>query len=55
MSEIRSAAEQLSTEQNQRLQTTERVEGLVHELDQLLASHGISNRNGRHPVPAEAL
>jgi methyl-accepting chemotaxis protein len=52
MTEIRSAAEQLSAEQAQRLETTQRVEGLARDLGALLESHGVSMRNGRHATPA---
>jgi methyl-accepting chemotaxis protein len=54
MTEIRIAAEQLSAEQNQRLQTTERVEYLVHVLQGLLESHGIAMPNGRRAIAAGA-
>ncbi|MGH2840157.1 MAG: methyl-accepting chemotaxis protein [Solirubrobacteraceae bacterium] len=53
MVEIRSAAEQLSGEQESRLQSAERVEGLVQDLEALLGSYGIVldtarvNGNGR--------
>jgi methyl-accepting chemotaxis protein len=52
MTEIRNAAEQLSTEQAQRLETTQRVEGLARSLGELLESHGISMQNGHRATPA---
>ncbi|MFL5844048.1 MAG: methyl-accepting chemotaxis protein [Solirubrobacteraceae bacterium] len=47
MTEIRTAAEQLSAEQESRLEVTERVEGLVADLERLLSEYGIDvNRAG---------
>ena len=42
MTEIRTAAEQLSAEQEARVELTQRVEGLVGELEALLADSGVS-------------
>jgi len=42
LGEIRSAVEQLSAEQDRRLDTTERVEHLVGDLGTLLAHHGLT-------------
>jgi methyl-accepting chemotaxis protein len=41
MTEIRTAAEQLSAEQEARLEITQRVEGLAGELERLLTEYGI--------------
>jgi methyl-accepting chemotaxis protein len=50
MGEIRTAAEQLSAEQDQRLETTERVEGLVSDLERLLESYGLSPHARSRPL-----
>ncbi len=42
MTDIRTAAQQLSAEQDQRLETTERVETLSRELSELLEHYGLS-------------
>jgi flagellar basal body-associated protein FliL len=42
LGEIRGAVEQLSAEQQDRLRTTERVEGLVADLEDLLTRHGVT-------------
>jgi methyl-accepting chemotaxis protein len=46
MGEIRTAAHQLSSEQQQNLQTTERVERTSEELSELLVQYGIAVTNG---------
>lgn len=46
MSEIRSAAQQLAAEQDRRLETTEQVEKLVEQLEQVLARVGLSSAPG---------
>ena len=47
MTEIRTAAEQLSAEQEARVELTQRVEGLVGDLERLLAANGVSlDRSG---------
>jgi uncharacterized coiled-coil DUF342 family protein len=46
LGEIRGAVEQLSTEQERRLDTTERVESLVGDLGQLLERHGLAVLDG---------
>ena len=51
MTEIRRAVEQLAAEQDQRAGTAESVEGLVKELEQVLARHGV---RGSKPVLANA-
>jgi methyl-accepting chemotaxis protein len=51
MVEIRTAAEQLASEQHERTVTAERVDGLVHELEHMLARHGLAPANG---APAHA-
>ena len=50
MAEIRTASEQLSAEQAQRLQTTEHVEGLVRELEQMLERYGVSAGTGEAQI-----
>jgi methyl-accepting chemotaxis protein len=55
MVDIRSAAEQLAAEQQQRAGTAEHVEELVHALEDMLARYGAQSTNGTvgaHPVPA---
>ena len=47
MTEIRSAAEQLSAEQKGRLETTERMERLSVELQEMLDQYGLSVANGQ--------
>jgi methyl-accepting chemotaxis protein len=49
MREIRKAAEELANEQRERAAVTERVDGLVQELEQTLADHGIVTVNGAGP------
>jgi methyl-accepting chemotaxis protein len=53
MTEIRTAAEELSAEQNGRVELTERVERLVAELEALLAHHGVlvDGTAGTQPSP----
>jgi CHASE3 domain sensor protein len=54
MVEIRAAAEQLAAEQQQRADTAEHVEELVHALESVLVRYGGSSTNGAvaiHPVP----
>ncbi len=54
MVEIRAAAEQLAAEQQQRADTAEHVEELVHALESVLARYGGPSTNGAerlHPVP----
>ncbi len=54
MVEIRSAAEQLAAEQQQRAGTAERVESLVHSLEGTLVHYGAVSTNGessRDPQP----
>jgi hypothetical protein len=51
MVEIRSAAEQLAAEQQQRAGTAEHVEELVHGLERMLARYGAQSINGA-AVPA---
>jgi hypothetical protein len=54
MVEIRSAAEQLAAEQQQRAGTADRVEDLVHTLEDTLAHYGAASTNGtgsREPEP----
>jgi hypothetical protein len=46
MVEIRTAAEQLATEQQERAASAARVEELVVGLEQLLVHHGVAVRNG---------
>jgi methyl-accepting chemotaxis protein len=46
MVEIRTAAEQLAAEQTERTATAERVDGLVQELEHMLARHGLAPANG---------
>jgi methyl-accepting chemotaxis protein len=41
MVEIRTAAEHLASEQHERTVAAERVDGLVHDLEQMLARHGL--------------
>jgi methyl-accepting chemotaxis protein len=48
MVEIRTAAEQLAVEQQARATTAEHVDRLAHELEQVLARHGVT-RNGAGP------
>jgi methyl-accepting chemotaxis protein len=51
MQEIRGAAEQLAGEQQRRAELADQVEGLVSELERVLADHGISVRtNGSAPA-----
>ena len=52
MLEIRSAAEELVGEQRERAAITERVEGLVAELDRTLVEHGAGATNGAGPPAA---
>jgi methyl-accepting chemotaxis protein len=59
LSEIRGAAEQLSAEQDSRLETTRAVEDLAKRLEGLLARYGVTTRAGatmapRHGFAAEA-
>lgn len=49
LAQIREAVEQLSAEQDRRLETTSRVEGLTGQLGELLEQHGLSVRDGRRP------
>jgi CHASE3 domain sensor protein len=49
LGEIRGAVEQLAAEQDRRLETTERIEGLVGDLVSVLASHGLAMQNGARP------
>ncbi len=49
---IRGAVEQLSAEQEGRLETTESIEELVSELAALLEEHGLRAGNGAEPVAA---
>jgi methyl-accepting chemotaxis protein len=54
MVEIRSAAEQLAAEQQQRSDTANRVEDLVHALEGMLSHYGAASINGagsRQPEP----
>jgi methyl-accepting chemotaxis protein len=46
MVEIRTAAEQLAAEQRDRTITAERVDGLVQDLEHMLARHGLAPANG---------
>jgi methyl-accepting chemotaxis protein len=50
MGEIREAAEQLSTEQELRLETSRRVEGLSEELHKLLEENGVAVGRQADPV-----
>ncbi len=50
LGEIRGAVEQLAAEQDRRLETTERIEGLVGDLGGVLASHGLAMENGARPT-----
>jgi methyl-accepting chemotaxis protein len=50
MVEIRSAAEQLAAEQQQRAGTAEHVEELVHGLEGMLARYGAQSTNGAQPT-----
>jgi methyl-accepting chemotaxis protein len=55
MVEIRSAAEQLAAEQQQRADTAGRVEDMVHALEKMLTHYGAASVNGsgsREPEPA---
>jgi hypothetical protein len=47
MVEIRTAAEQLATEQQERATSAARVEELVVELERVLTRHGVAARNGK--------
>jgi Methyl-accepting chemotaxis protein (MCP) signalling domain len=47
MTEIRSAAEHLATEQDARLARNERVERLAEDLQRTLDEHGLASANGR--------
>jgi methyl-accepting chemotaxis protein len=49
MLEIRKAAEELAGDQRQRASVTEQVDGLVQELEQTLAQHGLVGANGAGP------
>jgi hypothetical protein len=51
MVEIRTAAEQLAVEQQARAATAQHVDRLAHELEQVLARHGVT-RNGAGPAAA---
>jgi hypothetical protein len=51
MVEIRSAAEQLAAEQQQRAGTAEHVEELVNGLERMLARYGGPSTDGKAPVP----
>jgi methyl-accepting chemotaxis protein len=51
LGEIRGAVEQLSTEQQRRLETTEGVERLVIELNSLLKSHRLTAADADTPTP----
>jgi hypothetical protein len=50
MVEIRTAAEQLATEQQERAASATRVEQLVLGLEELLQKHGVATRNGNGRV-----
>ncbi|MCW2998475.1 MAG: hypothetical protein JWN65_2024 [Solirubrobacterales bacterium] len=51
LSEIRGAAEQLSAEQDSRLETTRAVEDLAKRLEELLARYGVTRRAGATMAP----
>ncbi len=55
MVEIRSAAEQLAAEQQQRAGTAEHVEELVHALEGMLARYGGASTNGMAPLHPTSL
>ena len=52
MVEVRSAAEQLAAEQQQRAGTADRVEDLVRGLEQMLESYGLQT-NGNHQISTQ--
>jgi methyl-accepting chemotaxis protein len=54
MVEIRAAAEQLATQQQERAASAARVEELVQGLESLLRSHGVAVRDGGTAVPMGA-
>jgi hypothetical protein len=54
MVQIRSAAEQLAAEQQQRTGTARQVEALVADLEGVLAQHGVGIANGHGPTVSGA-